>query len=79
MNTPIKQVPTDIQRGEAFFNAIPFLHVDTIQKATSGYAGLPFEAGHITYVIWIKFSHVVFTKPERPNQNRFIFPASYDN
>ena len=65
--------PEDDQR----INAIRFLAVDAVQKATSGHPGLPLGAAAFAYTLWTRHLKFDPKDPQWPDRDRFILSAGH--
>lgn len=58
-------------------NALRFLSVDAVQKASSGHPGLPMGAASMAYVLWTQFLKHSPTHPDWFDRDRFVLSAGH--
>jgi transketolase len=58
-------------------NAIRFLSVDMVEKASSGHPGLPMGAAPMAYVLWTRFLHHNPKNPHWWDRDRFVLSAGH--
>ena len=66
---------TDIHRRS--INAIRFLSVDAVQRASSGHPGAPLGAAPMAYVLWTRFLRHNPANPKWPDRDRFLLSAGH--
>jgi transketolase len=62
---------------EARINAIRFLAVDAVQKASSGHPGLPLGAAAAAYTLWTRHLRYDPADPHWFNRDRFVLSAGH--
>ena len=67
----------DIQLAERAINALRFISVDAIQKASSGHPGLPMGAAAMAYTLWMKHLNHNPANPRWVNRDRFVLSAGH--
>ena len=65
------------QLDQLAINTIRFLSVDAVQKADSGYPGLPLGAAPMAYVLWTRFFRHNPINPQWANRDRFVLSAGH--
>lgn len=58
-------------------NALRFLSIDAVQKASSGHPGLPMGAAPMAYVLWTRFLKHSPTHPDWFDRDRFVLSAGH--
>jgi transketolase len=58
-------------------NTLRFLSVDMVQKANSGYPGLPLGAAPMTYVLWTRGLRFNPHNPHWADRDRFVLSAGH--
>lgn len=58
-------------------NALRFLSIDAVQKASSGHPGLPMGAAPMAYVLWTRFLKHSPNHPDWFDRDRFVLSAGH--
>ncbi len=58
-------------------NAIRFLAVDAVERASSGHPGLPMGGAAAAYTLWTRFLKHSPDYPDWPNRDRFVLSAGH--
>lgn len=67
----------EIQLAKRSINALRFISVDAIQKASSGHPGLPMGAAAMAYTLWMKHLNHNPANPRWANRDRFVLSAGH--
>lgn len=62
---------------KALANAVRFLAVDSVQKASSGHPGLPLGMADVATVLFSRFLKFDTARPDWPNRDRFVLSAGH--
>jgi transketolase len=68
---------TPSELDQACINAIRFLSVDMVEKASSGHPGLPMGAAPMAYVLWTRFLRHDPKNPRWWDRDRFVLSAGH--
>jgi transketolase len=68
---------TPSELDQSCVNAIRFLSVDMVEKASSGHPGLPMGAAPMAYVLWTRFLRHNPTNPRWWDRDRFVLSAGH--
>jgi transketolase len=67
----------EIRLTERAINALRFISVDAIQKASSGHPGLPMGAAAMAYTLWTRHLRHNPSNPRWVNRDRFVLSAGH--
>jgi transketolase len=67
----------EIRLAERAINALRFISVDAIQKASSGHPGLPMGAAAMAYTLWTRHLNHNPANPRWVNRDRFVLSAGH--
>ncbi|PSO51282.1 MAG: transketolase [Cyanobacteria bacterium SW_9_44_58] len=70
-------VATSQSLTQLCINAIRFLAIDAVEKASSGHPGLPMGAAPMAFVLWDKFLRYNPKNPHWFNRDRFVLSAGH--
>src|SRR5574340_532512 len=74
--TTMSPAATSVSHDE-MANAIRFLAIDAVEKATSGHPGLPMGAADVATVLWRDVMKFDAADPGWPDRDRFVLSAGH--
>jgi transketolase len=77
MDTKFEKDPSKVETRRAMANAIRALSMDAVQKANSGYPGLPLGMADVAGVLFADFLNFDTSAPKWPDRDRFILSAGH--